>query len=343
MKSFKEIFTNTGPKPLFKKKTQMQKRILGKNYKYIVKENYKNKNKVFYVIRRSPGSGMFSNVNYVINHLKVCDQYNFIPIIDMENFTTIYNEREKINNTYNAWEYYFEKLNKYTLNEVYKSQNVILTSQFYQDNMETDIYKKDYFKYLKKIKIKKKFYKKANNFFKKNFSNNDNILGVHFRGSTYKTARGHAYPSTTPEMIKNISNLIKKYKYNKIFLVTEELNYLKSLKKEFGKKLFFYDTFRMKNIDSFKIYPRKKHRYKLGEENIIEAILLSKCNGLTYIKSNIATYAKCLSSKKINNHEIFLGYNSRNKYISRWKWYLKLYFPLFFGKLKIIDKSKYNI
>ena len=27
----------------------------------------------------------------------------------------------------------------------------------------------------------------------------------------------------------------------------------------------------------------------------------------------------------------------------RWKWYLKLYFPLFFGKLKIIDKLKYNI
>ena len=149
MKSFKEIFTNTGPKPLFKKNTEIQKKILGKNYKYIVKENYRNKNKVFYVIRRSPGAGMFSNVNYVINHLKICDQYNFIPIVDMENFTTIYNERQKINNTYNAWEYYFEKLNKYNLKEVYKSQNVILTSQFYQNNMKTDIYKKDYFKYLK--------------------------------------------------------------------------------------------------------------------------------------------------------------------------------------------------
>ena len=104
------------------------------------------------MIRRSPGAGMFSNVNYVVNHLKICDQYNFTPIVDMENFTTIYNEREKINNTYNAWEYYFEKLNKYSLKEVYKSQNVILTSQFYQNNMETDIYKKDFFKYLKKIK-----------------------------------------------------------------------------------------------------------------------------------------------------------------------------------------------
>ena len=343
MKSFKEIFTNTGPKPLFRKNTEIQKKILGKNYKYIVKENYRNKDKVFYVIRRSPGAGMFSNVNYVINHLKICDQYNFIPIVDMENFTTIYNERQKINNTYNAWEYYFEKLNKYNLSEVYKSQNVILTSQFYQSNMKTDIYRKDYLKYIKKIKIKKNFYKMANNFFKKNFSNNDKILGVHFRGSTYKTARGHAYPSTIPEMIKNISNLIKKYKYNKIFLVTEEYNNLKSLKKKFGKKLFFFDSFRMKNIDSFKIYPRKKHRYKLGEENIIEAILLSKCNGLTYIKSNIVTYAKCLGSKKINDHEIFLGYNSRNVYISRWKWYLKFYLPLFFGKLKIIDKSKYNI
>ena len=99
----------------------------------------------------------------------------------------------------------------------------------------------------------------ANNFFKKNFSNNDKILEFIFRGSTYKTARGHAYPSTIPEMIKNISNLIKKYKYNKIFLVTEEYNNLKSLeKKNLVKNYFFFDSFRMKNIDSFKIYPRKK-------------------------------------------------------------------------------------
>ena len=59
-------------------------------------------------------------------------------------------------------------------------------------------------------------------------------------------------------MIKNISNLTKKYKYNKIFfLVTEELNYLKSLKKEFGEKLFFYDTFRMKILTHLKFIQEK--------------------------------------------------------------------------------------
>ena len=167
-------------------------------------------------------------------------------------------------------------------------------------------------------------------------------MGVHFRGSTYKTARGHAYPPSASEMIKNINNLIKKYGYNKIFLVTEEMKYLKCLKKKFGNKLFFYKSFRMQNIDSFKIYPRTKHRYKLGEENLIEALLLSKCKGLTYVKSNLTSYAKYLN-KNISDHEIFFGYNSRNRYISRWKWYLKNYFPIFFGELKMISKKNYNI
>ena len=68
-----------------------------------------NENKIFYVIKRSPGTGLFSNVTFVLNHLKICEKNNFIPIIDMENFKTIYNELGKIKNTYNSWEYYFQK------------------------------------------------------------------------------------------------------------------------------------------------------------------------------------------------------------------------------------------
>ena len=101
----------------------------------------KNKNKIFYVIRRSPGAGLFSNVIYVLNHLSLIEKTNFIPIIDMENFTTIYNEKNKVEKTFNAWEYYFEKINKYTLKEVYQSQNVILTSPSFQTSMTLNISK----------------------------------------------------------------------------------------------------------------------------------------------------------------------------------------------------------
>ena len=93
-------------------------------------------------------------------------------------------------------------------------------------------------------------------------------------------------------------------------------------------------------MDAFKIYPRKKHRYKLGEEILVETLILSKCHGLTYIKSNVISAAKLLSKFDQKDHEIFFGYNSRNQYIARWLWYLKIYFPFLFGRIREI--KKYN-
>ena len=43
-----------------------------------------------------------------------------IPIVDMENFTTIYNEKSKVFKTFNAWEYYFEQFSKVNLKNIYK-------------------------------------------------------------------------------------------------------------------------------------------------------------------------------------------------------------------------------
>jgi len=82
--------------PLFNKKSEIFDQKINFN---VCNFGIKNKNKIFYVIKRTPGAGLFSNVIYVLNHLLVAEKNKFIPIIDMENFTTIYNEKEKINNT----------------------------------------------------------------------------------------------------------------------------------------------------------------------------------------------------------------------------------------------------
>ena len=58
--------------------------------------------------------------------------------------------------------------------------------------------------------------------------------------------------------------------------------------------------------DSFKVYPRKNHRYKLGKETLIETLILSKCEGITYIKSNVTTFSKNYCKFKQNDHEMFL-------------------------------------
>ena len=46
----------------------------------------------------------------------------------MQNFFTIYNENNKINKTFNAWEYYFHQVSSYSIDEIYKSKKVIITN-----------------------------------------------------------------------------------------------------------------------------------------------------------------------------------------------------------------------
>ena len=114
----------------------------------------------------------------------------FIPIIDMQNNPTLHNELKPINGSKNSWDYYFKKINNYSLEKVYKSKNVFFSSEKFEQNMTLNINDSQISKYLKKIRINNRIHTKVKKFIKKNFRKDQKILGVHFRGSTYKTARG---------------------------------------------------------------------------------------------------------------------------------------------------------
>ena len=159
----KKYFSDTIALPLFEKK----------NIKKGIKINLNsfgnfNKNKTFYVIKRSPGAGLFSNVIYVLNHLKIAIKHNFIPFVDMQNFFTIYNENNKINKTFNAWEYYFHQVSSYSIDEIYKSKKVIITNNTFYKNFSRSISNNNYRKIASKFfKVKKKFTIFADKFVKK--------------------------------------------------------------------------------------------------------------------------------------------------------------------------------
>ena len=276
---------------------------------------------------------MFSNITFVLNHLKICKKFNFIPIVDMENFPTIYNEKTKFKNTKNAWNYYFQNLNEYTLNDVYKSKNVLITDNkffhFFSYNIDKDQEISEILR--NEIKINnylKKSYKKVEKEIK-----NKNVLGIHFRGTSYKRSAGHPLPATKKQMYEITKEIIKKNKLDKIFLVTEEQNYLEFFKEKFGNKVFFLNSsYRSDKNDAFKIYPRNLHRYKLGREAIIEAMLLSSCKYFVYLCSNIssASIGFNIESKQVR-YEIDNGFNSKNIIISQFYWYIKKIMPKTFG------------
>ena len=124
----KPILTNTGPKLYLKKKKRLKIPVL--NNIALKSFGAKNKDKIFYVIRGSPDAGLFSNVTFILNHLKIAEKFKFVPVIDMENFPNIYNEKKPLYGNLNSWNYYFKNINKYTLKEVYKSKNIIFTDNF---------------------------------------------------------------------------------------------------------------------------------------------------------------------------------------------------------------------
>jgi hypothetical protein len=338
MKRFlRKYFTHNRPAPLIR----LLPKKLSFEYKLSSFGN-KNKNLIFYIIKRDVGSGFFSNLFFILNHIRIAQKFNFIPVIDMKNFKTIYNDKTKKYKNKNFWEVYFKKITKYDLKDVYKSNNVIFSSNFLpSDTVMMDWNKNNLRKIYKKyIKINPIFISKKNFFVKKNFK--QKTLGVHFRGTSYKIARSHSFQPNLKIMIDLINSLIQKYNYKKIFVITEEQTYLDGLKKEFKNRLIFYESYRSYKNDAFKNYPRKDHRYKLGEEALIETLILSECNGLISNTTNIEKAAKFISQKKQMVHEIYLGTNSRNKYIARWLWYLKSLLPKKLGGLRIIKLKNYK-
>ena len=319
----------------------IEKKLLSKkiDLKYHLKSfGNKNQNKKFYIIQRKVGGGMFSNLNYVLHHIKIAEDLGCIPIIDMKNFPTKYNVKNKIDNTYNAWEYYFEPLNNYKLKDIYKSKFVIICDSNTKKIKEFDSFENltfEHYKIFKKyIKIKKNILKEANYFIKKNF-NNLKVLGVHFRGTDMKTQERHPFPATYKQIESYIDFELSKNKYNKIFLVTEELSYINKLKDKYKSKICFYNSYRSNENDIFKSNSRKNHRYLIGRENIIDMLILSNTRKIICTNSHLPDASNFIKNFKMKLIKIENGNNSKNLLIAQFLWYIKKILPAYLGGFKL--------
>ncbi|MGN1275663.1 MAG: hypothetical protein ACI4UK_01545, partial [Floccifex sp.] len=87
----------------------------------------KNPDKIFYVMSKEirKKNGLLSLVFSVLEQLSFVEEKGYIPVVDLQSFSNQYLELDKIGKE-NAWEYYFEPLSSYPLEEVYCSKNVVL-------------------------------------------------------------------------------------------------------------------------------------------------------------------------------------------------------------------------
>jgi hypothetical protein len=332
----RKIIKNQANTPI-KNKNKIKFSYLKESPKYSIHSfGKKNKNKYFYLIKIDKrGGGLFANLLFVLQHLEIADKFNLIPVVDMENFYTLYNENNKVNQTRNSWEYYFEKVSKYSLKEVYQSKNVVITDGFFSNSMsrsykEAKGIKKIYNKY---IKIKKKFIKNADEFVKKNI-NDKKVLGVQIRGTNMRTTPSHPMPPTLKQIFSCIDRILFRIKFDKIFLVTDQLHYLEEFKKKYKSMLCFRDSIRSNVGNIFHLNIKKNHRYELGRDALEEMLILSKLKFIICSRSNVSEAALMISKNSINFFELNNGFNSKKILYSQFKWFLKSNLPEKLGGFK---------
>lgn len=309
------------------------------NHKLAVNANYvsfgdKNPDKVFFVIYRSlPLGGMCSNIRWILRYLAAIDNTDLIPILDDINFKTLYSENEKINNTYSWWNYYFEPISNYSLEDVYGSKHVLICNGGYLDEEEyqdiTEI----------EPKMCKKYFK-FNKFFQEELNSDaryanmmENLktptLGIQFRGTDMTYFPGHPTPATVGQMLKYTNMCLEKENLSQIFLATECEEYKDIFVNYYGKigiKVLY-------NNQPFggyvKLEKDVKHSsnctlgtgYFAGKNLFLDLMCLSNCKALLGVKTNILTIADFLTQDKKNNkYFIDNGFNFNSFDLNKTRW-----------------------
>jgi len=292
--------------------------------------------KKFYIIWRKDRAGFFSIVAGIMGHIKYAVNNDLIPVIDLENFSCLYSEKKTINGEKNVFNYYFKSSWSEELEDIYKSGNFILSGGDYPKNFTMSVSSDP-----KLLSIWNSFFvlnDSTKRYVQETFVSlniNERTLGVHFRGQELRRARSHPMPMSLKQAKYLISKELASGNFDKVFIVTEGSNYLRSLEKKFPGKIIFSDSFRTRYFNAYTFPLRHHHYYRLGLEILTDMILLSKCGGLISASSNVSEMSILLNNGRYQpNIQIRNGVNSDRILYSKFKWYIKSFLPNNYGGFK---------
>lgn len=313
-------FASKGPKWLFN--LVLIPRLMYKAVRYPEKKKKfgeLNPDKTFYVIRLAPpATGFLANYNYVLGYMKYAFEKGWIPVIDMENYATLYQEAQPYNGTKNVWEYYFEQPfdkktgKRYTLDEVYHSQNVILgkadVQEMYDDSLSAEVLKWQY--EMSTLVPFNEFMKKhIDEVYEKSMPHSGAVLGVPTRGSdTKRRIVGHPIPLSVDELTPIIYAKCKEWNMSNIYVKAEEeetINYLVN----HLENVYYSECERFKNYSAEKdinatIGNKQISKAESLKDYLTDIKMLSLCSSIIGTKNNGLITAIIWNGGKYKNVEV---------------------------------------
>ena len=252
----------------------------------------KNPDKVFFVVRLyPPATGYLANYIYILGYIKYALINDYVPVIDMKNYSTLYSE--KCEEGGNVWEYIFQQPTHFSLEEVYSSKNVILSSGsmcLYDPSLS-----KETIEWQMNIASLIKFQDKVAEHLRAEYEcllkDKGKVLGVPVRGTDYRELKpkGHPIQADVNYLIEVIKDKKREWKIDSLFISTEEKETIDILKEEFPD-LIYTNRDRFENYIGSNLITdtqcRNSTKFQTVLAYITEIFLLSQCSALIGTKNN---------------------------------------------------------
>ena len=206
--------------------------------------------KVMLIRENGNGWGFFAEVRAMLAKMIFAERFGLAPYVEWGK-SFLYTEKQPVNGTENAFEYYFRQPNGMTKQDILESsyvtesksaQGVIIEREFKKDTYEmtAEYQSKLAEMYRKYIKLNETTKKMIQNDLKDIFDGSK-VLGVHFRGTDYKAGyQNHPVAVQIEQTIAQVKRSLEENIFQKIFLATDEKNAVERFEKEFPGKVFYF-------------------------------------------------------------------------------------------------------
>lgn len=234
----------------------------------------------------NPKLGMFASANQVLGQLYLFDSGQLPNVsgltIDFEKYGLYYDPSCGAN----WWCYYFEPIcigKKTNVKIVYPNKQEYLEAWKQRSKLSREQAAQLVKKY---IRVKGHIQQKIDTFVQGNFVDK-HIIGIHYRGTDKsKEAPRISYETIFEEIEKNIPE----GKPFSLFIATDEAEFLKQAKERYDNHVIAIEAHRSET-DGVGVHFANKNNYMLGEEALIDACLLSKCDLLIRTSSNLSLWS----------------------------------------------------
>ena len=264
-----------------------------------------------YLVIQPRNVGFFSLFFQVLGNLEWCDREGYTALVDFTHEVCPYWIQEPFFGESNAWNYYFEPISSASLENLPIDNSEVIFNNSYHPPKGTGIgidgqgiewndnppvtYRKFVNLIIAKhIRIKPRIRGIVDEFSRTHLVDG-NICGVHIRRTD-----SIQDPDKRPPTIESYLREIDRYIHfqdtygnklpTKIFLATDDALVIKLFKSRYPNELVYYHSTRSESGQALH-KSKDKNRAKLGEDVLVESLLLSKTDFLVHSRSNVSSAA----------------------------------------------------